>query len=123
MGRPSHSAETRAKMSLAHTRHGHHSRDHRSPTYVSWAAMVQRCTDPNHARYPRYGGRGIGINPSWRSFENFLADMGERPQGKTLDRINNDGDYGADNCRWATPSEQAQNRRPRQQRREVQWSA
>jgi len=76
--------------------------------------MRQRCFDSARAGYRDYGGRGITVCQRWNSFENFLADMGERPIGKTLDRFPNpDGNYEPGNCRWATPLEQARNRRPR----------
>ena len=80
-----------------------------SPTYASWKAMKARCT---HADNPRYGGRGIRVCESWLySFEHFLADMGPRPPGTSIDRINNDDNYEPGNCRWATYSEQNRNQR------------
>lgn len=81
-----------------------------SPTYQSWRAMFTRCTNPNHVAYQRYGGRGITIAPEWGDFRNFLRDMGERPVGLSLDRIDNNRGYGPDNCKWSTPTEQANNR-------------
>jgi hypothetical protein len=82
-----------------------------SRTYETWKAMRQRCLNPRNPSYPRYGGRGITICDRWLSFENFLTDMGERPEGKSLDRINNDLGYSPNNCRWATNKEQSRNRR------------
>jgi len=84
----------------------------RSPEYTSWAAMKQRCLNPDNDRYADWGGRGIRVCKRWMKFENFLADMGRRPTIQhTLERKNNDGNYTSRNCRWATKSEQAFNRR------------
>ncbi len=87
----------------AHTSHGHWSGSRASPTYSTWRSMIERVDG-------KYASLGISCIERWRSFDNFLSDMGERPHGKTLDRINNEGDYGPDNCRWSTPKQQARNR-------------
>ena len=89
------------------TRHGH---GKGTPTYTSWVNMVRRCTDPKDVGYEKYGGAGITVCKRWLTFENFLADMGERPDGMTLDRKNGSKGYSKGNCRWATPVEQAANR-------------
>lgn len=84
-----------------------------SALYRSWAAMIQRCTNPKRENYSYYGGRGITVCARWRVFENFAADMGERPPGTTLERNDNDKGYEPGNCRWATMQEQSNNRRAR----------
>lgn len=79
-------------------------------THSIWMGMWQRCTNPNNKKFYRYGARGISVCDRWKAFANFLADMGERPKGKSIDRINNDGNYEPGNCRWATALEQARNK-------------
>jgi hypothetical protein len=82
-----------------------------TPTYSSWIQMRQRCLNPRHKNYADYGGRGIAIDPRWNSFANFLADMGEKPAGLTLERLRVNDGYGPSNCRWATRRDQSRNRR------------
>jgi len=86
-------------------------RSSRNPTYVAWRCLVGRCTNPSFDNYKRYGGVGITLNPEWLDFEKFVLDMGNRPEGKTLDRIDTTKNYSKENCRWATPSEQQSNRK------------
>lgn len=81
--------------------------------YNSWRSMMKRCNNPNDKAYNHYGGRGISVCERWRKFENFYADMGGRPDGYSLDRINNNGNYEPSNCQWSTQKEQANNRRNR----------
>jgi hypothetical protein len=92
-------------------KHGHKENYKTSPTYQSWSHMKTRCQNPNCLAYKYYGGRGITVCNAWQKFENFFADMGERPEGLTLDRRDNDGNYEPGNCKWSTKKEQQNNRR------------
>lgn len=93
-------------------KHGHSPwRKKPSITYNAWANMIQRCSNSNHKNYKHYGGRGIIVCKRWKEFKNFLVDMGKKPIGLTLDRIDVNGDYCSKNCRWATWKQQANNKR------------
>jgi hypothetical protein len=98
------------------TKHGRHG----DPTYRTWQSMKRRCHTPSDGAYHKYGARGISVCARWRdSFAAFVEDMGSRPAGTTIDRIDNAGNYEPGNCRWATTEEQNRNRRPTQ----AEWAA
>lgn len=95
------------RLRETHTTHG---RSH-GGEYQSWEGMKGRCNNPLNKKYPSYGGRGIAVCERWETFQNFLEDMGPRPKGTSIDRINNNGNYEPGNCRWATRIVQQRNKR------------
>lgn len=99
------------RMIAARTTHGHTNGGIHTPTYKTWSMMLSRCNNPKATGYHNYGGRGIRVCKRWHKFENFLADMGPRPPGMTIDRKNVNGHYTKRNCRWATARQQSANKR------------
>jgi len=101
-------SELVGKITLSH---GYARKNKKNKTYTTWISMRQRCNNPKSEAYKYYGGRGISICERWNNFENFLKDMGERPENLTLERENNDGNYEPGNCKWATHEMQSRNNR------------
>jgi hypothetical protein len=93
------------------TTHGHSRHGNTSPTYHSWSGMLARCSNEGHHHFKYYGGRGIRVCERWKTFANFLEDMGEKPIGLSIERDDGNGNYELGNCRWATLKEQARNKR------------
>lgn len=98
------------RSQIMHDRQFKHGQDG-TPTYRCWVSMRFRCSNPNHHRWKDYGGRGIRVCERWESFENFYADMGNRPDGYSIERINVNGNYEPSNCKWIPLADQSKNRR------------
>lgn len=94
--------------------HGHARKGQKTSEYKAWTSMRERCANPLNQAYRWYGGRGITVCERWKSFDNFIADMGPRPPGLWLERVDNDGNYEPSNCKWETRKVQLKNRRPPQ---------
>ena len=95
-------------LGVSTTKHGGHG----TRTYRIWKSLRNRCNNTKGADYKNYGGRGIAVCSRWDDYANFLSDMGEAPEELTIERVNNDGNYEPDNCKWATRLEQRHNQRP-----------
>lgn len=97
-------------------KHGQARKGQKTPEYRVWTDMKKRCLNPNYIGYKNYGGRGIKICDRWLNFENFFEDMGNKPEGLMLERMDNDGNYESGNCKWATRKEQNNNKRDYKER-------
>ena len=107
-------AITRGQQScgcLRFVKHGHYVGYRGTPTYYSWRNMIARCRNPDDPAYKNYGGRGIQVCDRWHSFANFVADLGDKPKGYSIERIDNDGNYEPSNCKWIPRAFQSKNRR------------
>lgn len=108
-------------LQSAGNRRTHGQRALRSKAYAAWCNMKNRCDSPKNRQWNDYGGRGITYDPRWKSFEHFIADMGDAPVGRSLDRIDNDKGYSKKNCRWADISTQRRNKRPESRGGRLVW--
>lgn len=94
------------------TKHGQTTHYRFTGTYTSWKSMKRRCSDPNYHQFKDYGGRGITVCERWLTFENFFADMGQRPKGHSIERVDNNAGYSPENCVWIVSRDQHKNKRP-----------